>query len=503
MTRVLSAQRSLKASPRAASVLRLREQLLDAQYELHTQGRVGLVVLVTGLPLAGRTEAVSKICHWLNPKLLSTHARPAVTVLAAAIGPRWFEAVPPVGEISVVYDGWYEAMRSKHFTHQPPSVADQVCIGEFEQTLVANRVQLLKLHFTISALDQKKRRQAFAKDPLRAWRVGGQEPILACDYRLHRRRVRQLLAATDKPKARWLIIDGSDSHAALLHAGRAILSALRRALKVGPLKAMTKPFAVTRRYNFPSVASQPQQSALATGSLRALQAELALQLRRDEFANRSLIAVFEGMDAAGKSQSINHLTAALDPRQYSVIPVGVPTANDQRYPYLYRFWRSLSMAAPVALYDRSWYGRVLVEKVEGLCAAPDVRRAYAEIRQLEAALVQSGAIVVKFWLSVGYNEQRRRFVERAANPLKRFKVDPRDGIARRHWWDYQAAAKRVFEQTHCVHAPWVIIPADDKRYARHAVLDAVCTQLRLNLGPVPVGDLRTLSGLMTDDKGDP
>jgi polyphosphate kinase 2 (PPK2 family) len=204
--------------------------------------------------------------------------------------------------------------------------------------------------------------------------------------------------------------------------------------------------------------------------LERLQGRLARLSQRRKFARRSVVIAFEGMDAAGKGGAIRRITAALDARQYRVVPVSAPTPEELARPYLWRFWFHLPPNGNYTIFDRSWYGRVLVERVRKFAARTDWQRAYDEIAEFERQLDEHGVIVAKFWLSVSREEQLERFAERDRNPLKRFKVDPEDRVNRKHWGAYQRAATEMVARTDTGHAPWTVVPADDKRHARLQVL---------------------------------
>jgi polyphosphate kinase 2 (PPK2 family) len=176
------------------------------------------------------------------------------------------------------------------------------------------------------------------------------------------------------------------------------------------------------------------------------------------------------MDASGKGGAIRRITAALDARQFRVVPISAPSPEELARPYLWRFWFHLPPRGNYTIFDRSWYGRVLVERVRGLAPARDWQRAYAEINEFERQLAEHSVIVAKFWLDVSRGEQLERFRERDRNPLKRFKVDPEDWANREHWNQYQRAARDMIARTDTAHAPWTVVPADDKRRARLAVL---------------------------------
>jgi polyphosphate kinase 2 (PPK2 family) len=216
--------------------------------------------------------------------------------------------------------------------------------------------------------------------------------------------------------------------------------------------------------------------------LAAWQSRLAGLVRHDKFKTRSLILAFEGQDAAGKGGAIRRVTHALDARQYHIHPISAPSDAELAHPYLWRFWRSLPLPGRVSVFDRSWYGRVLVERVEKLIAPQDWQRAYSEINQFEAQLSNHGAIIVKFWLAVTADEQLRRFHEREESPFKNFKITPDDWRNRKKWHNYVQAADEMLARTDTPQAPWHVLSANDKQHARVAVLRHIVETLEKALG---------------------
>ena len=186
------------------------------------------------------------------------------------------------------------------------------------------------------------------------------------------------------------------------------------------------------------------------------------------------IAVFEGTDAAGKGGAIRRVTAALDPRRYQVIPIAAPTEEERAHPYLWRFWRHIPGRGRLRIFDRSWYGRVLVERVEGLCPEVDWMRAYSEINDLEAQLVRHGIVVCKFWLAITEEEQLKRFEARENTNFKRFKITPEDWRNREKWEAYETAVCDMVDRTSTEIAPWTLVEANDKKFARIKVLKTLC-----------------------------
>jgi polyphosphate kinase 2 (PPK2 family) len=228
--------------------------------------------------------------------------------------------------------------------------------------------------------------------------------------------------------------------------------------------------------------------------LERWQGKLNLLTRHPDFRRIAVIVVFEGNDAAGKGGSIRRITQALDARQYRIIPVAAPTDEEQAQPYLWRFWRNLPRKGRFAIFDRSWYGRVLVERVEGLCPHADWMRAYGEINDFEEQMVRHRTVIVKFWLSISKEEQLRRFKEREKIGFKRFKITEEDWRNRERWEDYEQAVCDMIDRTSTEIAPWTLVEANDKYYARITVLRTLCEQLEKALGKTSGGGGESLPG---------
>jgi polyphosphate kinase 2 (PPK2 family) len=215
-----------------------------------------------------------------------------------------------------------------------------------------------------------------------------------------------------------------------------------------------------------------------------LQGRLSVLARHPAFKKRSLVLAFEGADAAGKGGAIRRISAALDARQFQIIPVAAPTEEEAAQPHLWRFWRKLPRQGHISIFDRTWYGRVLVERVEGFCSEQDWQRAYSEINDFEHELVEYGVIVIKFWLQISQEEQLKRFKEREQISFKRFKITQEDWRNREKWDAYQQAISDMVERTSTGEVPWTLVEANNKNYARIKILRTLCERLDEELGPV-------------------
>jgi polyphosphate kinase 2 (PPK2 family) len=228
------------------------------------------------------------------------------------------------------------------------------------------------------------------------------------------------------------------------------------------------------------LADKPYQDQLAHW-----QGRLSELVRDERFKGRSLVCAFEGADAAGKGGAIRRIGVAMDARQYQVTPVAAPTEEERAQPHLWRFWRHLPRKGHVAIFDRTWYGRVLVERVEGFCSENDWLRAYSEINDFEHEMVDAGVIVVKFWLQISQEEQLSRFKAREAIEFKRFKITEEDWRNRDKWDAYQQAICDMVERTSTGNAPWTLVEANDKNYARVKILRVLCQRIEAELKAMP------------------
>ena len=466
----------------------LRDRLLDAQFELRkTRGRA-VAVIVTGIPGAGRSEVVNELLAWLDPKYVTVYGFREPNDAERQRPPLWryWRVMPPKGRMAILHAGWYADLLESA-VRDPDRLPGRAArdverIRCLERQLVADGVAVVKVHLHVAAELQRRRIRRHFKDRTTRWRVTEEDHWYARHHGRVERAYERCLAATDQPAAPWHVIDGTDRQHRALEVGRVLLAGLQ-----GPLARASgppdrpRPAELRRRAARVALPVRRAGPALAATEyerqLEELQGRLALLSRRRRFARHSVVAVFEGMDAAGKGGAIRRITAALDARQYRVVPISAPAPEELARPYLWRFWFQMPPRGNYTIFDRSWYGRVLVERVHGLASPPDWQRAYGEINEFEQQLAEHGVIVVKFWMSVSPGEQLARFRERDLNPLKRFKVDPEDWRNRAHWPAYRQAAREMIALTDTRHAPWTIVPANDKRRARIEVLESLCGRI--------------------------
>jgi len=463
----------------------LRDALLHAQVLLQKERPFAIALIVTGIPTAGRSETANQFLEWMNPKYIRVHAleEPQKAMRLRPSMWRFWNTMPARGEIAIYFTGWYEdyvlpaLLDGKKAQHRERRAIER--IRQLEAMLIRDRVRVVKLHLHVDEKLQKERIRNLRKSKLTQWRLTDEDLWLARHYKRVDRVYRRCLDATSSPVAPWHVIDGSDHERRAFETGTLLLNEIELALKrPKPAASAPKPVKAEGVKSYPS----HQDGAEVVDDdydveLEKLQGRLALLTRDRRFAKHGAVLAFEGMDAAGKGGAIRRVTGALDARQYQVVPVSAPSPEEVARPYLWRFWRAVPRRGELTIYDRSWYGRVLVERVRDLAAEGDWRRAYDEINEFELQLAEGGLVVVKFWLALGKDEQLKRFNARDADPLKAFKVDPEDWANRRFYDDYQVAASDMIGKTDTQHAPWVVVPADDKKYARLKVLRSVCEEI--------------------------
>jgi polyphosphate kinase 2 (PPK2 family) len=335
-------------------------------------------------------------------------------------------------------------------------------INRFEAMLVNEGALVLKFWFHLSKDGQRQRLKALEKDPRTAWRVTRESWARLKTYGKLQEAAAHVLRMTNTPWAPWIVVEGTDDHYRSLTVGRIILDALDVLTALDLTQTLDK---------------KPYETQLAKW-----QGRLSELVRHPEFRKHSLILAFEGADAAGKGGSIRRVTAAIDARQYQIVPVAAPTEEERAQPYLWRFWRQIPRVGRVTIFDRTWYGRVLVERVEGFCAEADWLRAYAEINDFEHELYRDGAIVIKFWLQISASEQLRRFKEREKIDFKRFKITEEDWRNRKKSRAYHAAVCDMVDRTSTTSAPWTLVEANDKNFARVKILRTICERLEKALG---------------------
>jgi len=473
-------------------VPKLRAALLDVQYDVLEKKQFPVVILISGVDGSGKGETINLLYSWMDPRHISTlaFATPSDEERTRPYMWRYWRALPAKGKVGIFAGSWYsqpitDRIRGEMRRSELDERLDD--INRFEAMLVNEGALVLKFWFHLSRDAQKKRLKALEKDPRTAWRVNKESYERLKTYDRLQEVAGHVLRVTNTAHAPWIIVEGTDDAYRSLTVGRIVRDAMQRRLDQATRQQVPVAPPIVHPIDEKNVLSELDLGRQLSkkdyeSELAKYQSRLAELVRDPRFKDkRSLVLVFEGSDAAGKGGAIRRIAAALDARQYQIVPIAAPTEEERAQPYLWRFWRHLPRTGRVAIFDRSWYGRVLVERVEGFCSEADWLRAYAEINDFEHQLAESGAVVVKFWLQISAEEQLRRFKERQDTEFKRFKITDEDWRNREKWDAYVAAVCDMVDRTSTGLAPWTLVEANDKNYARVKVLRTICEQVEAAL----------------------
>ena len=415
----------------------LRVDLLNAQYDLSLKAAFPVILLVGGVDGAGKSETVNLLNEWMDPRFIQAHAMGAPSDEESERPRMWrfWRELPPKGRIGVFFGSWYSSpivqrVMGKTKASQLAQSIDQ--INRFEKMLTDEGALIIKFWFHLSKDTQKVRLKVLEKDPKTRWRVTDTDWERFKLYDKFRKVSEHMLRETSTAEAPWIVVEGTDPRYRGLTVGKILLEAVRKRLdqpaavvsnaKFAPLKAPIDKLDIFDTLDM----EQKIPKKIFDSELEKYQGKLNLLTRHPKFKKMSVIAVFEGSDAGGKGGAIRRITAALDARHYRIIPIAAPTEEERAQPYLWRFWRHIPRTGGVTIFDRSWYGRVLVERVEKYCSEQDWMRAYTEINDFEEQLIDNNTVLVKFWLAITKEEQLRRFKEREKIGFKRFKITDDD-----------------------------------------------------------------------------
>ncbi len=498
---------------------KLRLALLELQQELR-RADFPVILIFAGVDGAGKGSTVNLLNAWMDPRWLITRAytKPSQEEVERPEFWRYWRDLPPKGRIGMFLSAWYsqpvlDRVYGRVSRAEFEDKLDRVRI--FERALSDDGALIIKFWMHLGKDAQKKRLKSLEKDPLLAWRV------TETDWK-HWRKYDDFVAAaertimrTSRGQAPWHIVEGYDARYRSLAVGNLLLESIRKHIADGVARRQLA--AQLNRNNAPeptkAVQGNKAQAAKETANVKETQQELedtvtglptvlstldmsrklekkAYKTQLKKYQGRlnqlhrqasqqgiSTLMVFEGWDAGGKGGAVRRCTAALDARHYQVIPFAAPTDEERAQHYLWRFWRHLGRASRVTIFDRSWYGRVLVERVEGFATQDEWMRAYAEINDFEAQLVQHGIVLIKYWLHITPEEQLNRFKSREETPYKRWKLTDEDWRNRDKWSQYEAAVNEMVERTSTRLAPWTLVEGDDKPYARVKVIKTLVDRL--------------------------
>ncbi|MBI4541441.1 MAG: phosphate--AMP phosphotransferase [Gemmatimonadetes bacterium] len=496
MLETLDLAKSIAKDAYDKSFRELRDKLRDLQRATF-EAKIPVMVAFEGWDAAGKGDSIQKLVERLDPRGVKVHpvSAPLEEERLRPFLWRFWTKVPGRGEVAVFDRSWYgrvlvERVDELITRQQWESAYDE--INQFERMLADDGMVIVKLWLHISEKEQKKRFKEIEKSEYDAWRVTKEDWKAHKHYEDYLRAAEEMLERTSTAYAPWTVVEATDKRYRLIRVFKTLADAMQTALDAKGEEAKPRR---TARASVAVQALKEMKTVLDTVDLdQALSVkkydgdlkEYQVRLRQLEYRcfeeRRPVIVAYEGWDAAGKGGNIRRVTECLDPRGYTVIPIAAPKGDEATHHYLWRFWKHIPKAGHLAIFDRTWYGRVLVERVEGFCAEPEWRRAFQEINEFELSLANFGAILVKFWLHISQEEQLRRFKEREKIEHKRYKITDEDWRNRDKFGVYRAAVVDMLQNTSTTYAPWTIVEANDKLWARIRALRTIVEAIDVGLG---------------------
>ncbi|MCI9032498.1 MAG: polyphosphate:AMP phosphotransferase [Lachnospiraceae bacterium] len=481
--------KSLKKKEYKKRMAKLESKIAFLQRELKNLG-VPVMIVFEGFGAAGKGTQINRLIQALDPRGFTVYSTDAETK-DEKMHPflwRFWTKTPEKGRIAVFDRSWYRKLlvdryEKKTSKKEIPIILEE--ISSFEKQLTDGGTLVMKFFLDISEREQKKRFHKLMEKKATSWRVSDKDLDRNKHFQDYLEMADEMLTKTDSDYAPWTIVEAEDDRYATVKILSTVAAAFEDRYKKEK-ESKKKEREVDGRFD----KSELNDSVLKKVDLSKKMEEKAYEKRLDElqkklrllhgklYAKRiPVVLAFEGWDAGGKGGAIKRLTNALDPRGYTVNPTSSPNDIERAHHYLWRFWTKMPKDGHIAIFDRTWYGRVMVERIEGFCTTQDWQRAYKEINQMEQQLVNHGAVVLKFWLHIDKEEQARRFQDRQDNPEKSWKITDEDWRNREKWDLYEKAVDEMLVRTSTADAPWIIVEGNDKLYARIKVLETVVNAL--------------------------
>ena len=473
----------LDKASRKAEILRLRDQMVNTQQTVR-EAKLPVIVLLEGWDSAGKGMLINELISEMDPRFynVATFTHTAERDERYPFLKKFFDVLPENGKYLFLDTGWMEDTVGKYLRREIPREEYERRVEScnvFERQLRDNGYVLIKLFLHISREEQLRRITALRENRDTEWRVTGDDLWQQQEYDQFLKTYDKFMENTNKVSP-WHILDAGSGKKALLDGLKAITDTVGKALEKGRYvgKATDK--------SFPLLGGPSQKDADLTATispedykreLKRLQKKLS-ELHNQIYRKRIPVVIcYEGWDAAGKGGNIRRIAYPLDPRGFDVIPVASPTPGELARHYLWRFWTKLPRSGHVTIFDRTWYGRVMVERIEGFCSEDDWKRAYGEINEFEKELTDWGTVVLKFWIHIDPDTQLERFEARQNTPEKQWKITEEDWRNREKWPQYEEAVEEMLLKTSTEYAPWYIIESVDKKYARIRTLQIVTDAL--------------------------
>ena len=448
------------------------------------------IVVLEGWAAAGKGSLVKKMVEYMDPRGFAVHPIWPATEQERQYPFLWrfWQKLPARGSIGFFYHSWYtHVLEDRLFGRLPEAEVHSAMsqINAFERQLMDDGATVVKFWIHLSKKELKNRLKKAGADELKAWRVRPEDWQQANRYPEYAAFAEEMVSRTSTGYAPWTLVEGDCQRWARVKVLTKMVTSFRESLDrlqsqaLPPVRVPQEQLDATEQDFLGqtdlsvSLAKQDYKKQLRKEQLQLQKLQLSIHEKQVP-----VLVLFEGWDAAGKGGAIKRLTDVLDPRSYIVNAFAAPTDEEKAHHYLWRFWRRLPTAGTIGIFDRSWYGRVLVERVEGFATEPEWRRAYQEIIELEEQLTSAGYVLVKFWLHISPEEQLRRFQEREENAFKQHKLTAEDWRNREKWSLYNVAVNQMIGRTSTPTAPWTVVAGNDKYYARVKVIQTVTEAIR-------------------------
>lgn len=464
-----------------------RAHLSASQMKIKEAG-LPVMVLFEGWSAAGKGAIIGKVIRNIDPrffKVATMDREPSPEEKRYPFLYRFMKEIPEAGKFQFFDTCWMEEVVDGVLEKK---LTDDVykkrvhSINVIERQLLDNGYLVVKFFFHISKKEQKKRLEALSSSKDTKWRVDKDDLLQNKHYDRCLEVFERYLEDTNQSRTPWYIIDASEKKWAELQVLQFLNQGIDIALQNQKLNVpiLQNTFPMEK---IPKLADISLEDKHLTNEEYDLELD-SLQKELKELGNKiyrkkiPVIIAYEGWDAAGKGGNIKRLTEALDPRDYVVEPIASPEPHEKARHYLWRFWTRLPKTGHVTIFDRTWYGRVMVERLEGFCSENDWQRAYNEINEFEKELNEWGAVIIKFWVQIDKDTQLQRFNDRQNTPEKQWKITDEDWRNREKWDLYEGAINEMIDKTSTSFAPWYVLESVDKKYARIKALKIVVEQLK-------------------------
>ena len=470
----------------AAGIKAAREALNACQMKIKEAG-LPVMVIFEGWGAAGKGSVLGRVIKSIDPRFfkVQTYAAPTAEEKRYPFLYRYIKDIPEKGKFTFYDTYWMEEITDARLdgSMSDAEYEERIdSINRTERTLVDNGYLVMKFFFQIGKKEQKRRLDELLDNKDTKWRVDKSDLYENKHYDESIKVYDKYLKDTNSPTAPWYIIDAKDKKFAELQVLEFLNSGIETALKnkdlAVPILQNTFKLKKTPKLKDIELKGKTLTDEEYDKRLDELQSELR-QLHYKLYRKKiPVIIAYEGWDAAGKGGNIKRITGALDPRGFEVLPIASPEPHEKARHFLWRFWTRLPKTGHIAIFDRTWYGRVMVERIEGFCSENDWQRAYNEINEFEKELTDWGAVVIKFWVQIDKRTQLKRFKERQATPEKQWKITDEDWRNREKWNQYEGAIDEMIQKTSTEFAPWYILESVDKKYARIKALEIVIDQIK-------------------------